>query len=218
MEIKFFQNNTGKEPVYDFIQKLSKQERAIIYAHLNSIEKFAYESFVGVQQILHGQTKGWDEPYFDPDGNLWTPKEVKDNAFNTFIEFASMAVSGLAYESVFASKAEVLFGQKSVSQFFSAKGKFKKAPIAEITEQLNLGTLISDDLPIEYIVRDGVNVTMNNRSLTALSQAGLKPSIMIDKTGNAFLEKQLTERLNTMGGSPSTSIFIRTIKETVFIP
>ena len=113
---------------------------------------------------------------------------------------------------------DVLFGQKGVSQFFSKKGKFKGASIADITGQLKAGSLSPDELPIEYIVRNGQKVTLNNRSLTALSQAGLKPTVLIDKTGNAFLEKQLTERLLEMGGSPSSSMFIRTIKETVDLP
>ncbi|WP_430885885.1 hypothetical protein [Fusibacter sp. JL216-2] len=113
---------------------------------------------------------------------------------------------------------DVLFGQKGVSQFFSKKGKFKGASIADVAEQLKAGTLSPDDLPIEYIVRDGQKITLNNRSLTALSQAGLKPTVLIDKTGNAFLEKHLTERLLEMGGSPSSSMFIRTIKETVDLP
>ena len=61
-------------------------------------------------------------------------------------------------------------------------------------------------------------ITMNNRSLTALSKANMKPSKLVNITGNAIEEAKLTQRLDEMGGKPSESIFIRKIKEVVNIP
>lgn len=59
---------------------------------------------------------------------------------------------------------------------------------------------------------------MNNRSLTALSKAKMKPTKLINITGNAIEEAKLTQRLSEMGGRPSESIFIRKMKEVVYIP
>lgn len=61
-------------------------------------------------------------------------------------------------------------------------------------------------------------ITMNNRSLTALSKANMKPSKLINITGDAIEEAKLTQRLSEMGGKPSKSIFVRKIKEVVNIP
>ena len=46
----------------------------------------------------------------------------------------------------------------------------------------------------------------------------MQPTQLINKTGNAFLEKQLTERLAEMGGQPSTTMYIRKLGEIVSIP
>lgn len=59
---------------------------------------------------------------------------------------------------------------------------------------------------------------MNNRSLTALSKANMKPSKLVNITGNVVEEAKLTQRLEEMGGVPSDSIFIRKIKEVVNLP
>ena len=119
----------------------------------------------------------------------------------------------------FAEKdGKVYFGQKSVSPEFSKGGAFKGQSIQSISEKLSSGSLSPDDVPIEYIFRDGKMITINNRSLTALSKAELKPSKLIDVTGNVLEETRLTQRLNEMGGVPSESIFVRKIKEIVHIP
>ncbi|NRT88517.1 hypothetical protein [Clostridium beijerinckii] len=112
----------------------------------------------------------------------------------------------------------IYFGQKSVSPNFSERGKFKGQSIESIAEKLKTGELSPDDLPIEYIIRDGKMITLNNRSLTALSKAGLRPTKFINQTGNIFFEKQITERLAEMGGKPSISMYIRKLKEIVKLP
>ncbi len=116
------------------------------------------------------------------------------------------------------STEKVLFGQKSVSPFFSVKGSLKGASIESIAQKLAVGEISPNALPIEYIVRNGKMITLNNRSLTALSKAGMQPTQLIDKSGNVFLEKQLTERLAEMEGQPSTTMYIRKLGEIVSIP
>ena len=60
-----------------------------------------------------------------------------------------------------------------------------RASIQSVADSLTTGKLSADSLPIEYIVRDGKMITMNNRSLTALSKANMKPTVLIDITGDA---------------------------------
>ncbi|WP_139131978.1 hypothetical protein [Fusibacter sp. 3D3] len=108
-----------------------------------------------------------------------------------------------------AEENDVKFGQQGVSKFFSTQGKFKGVELTLVAEELKSKKRSPDELPIEYILRDGVKITLNNRSLTALTLAGLKPTNLIDRTGNVYLEKQLTERLAEMGGIPGESMQIR---------
>lgn len=61
-------------------------------------------------------------------------------------------------------------------------------------------------------------ITMNNRSLTALSKANMKPTVLHDITSDVENEEKLTQRLSEMGGQPSESILIRKIGEIVHIP
>jgi hypothetical protein len=43
--------------------------------------------------------------------------------------------------------------------------------------------------------------TLNNRSLLALRQAGMEPTIVRDVTGHPDFEQRLSQRLLEMGGS-----------------
>ena len=61
-------------------------------------------------------------------------------------------------------------------------------------------------------------ITMNNRSLTALSKANMKQTVLIDITGDVANDAILTQRLSEMGGQPSESILIRKIGEIVHLP
>jgi len=108
----------------------------------------------------------------------------------------------------------ILFGQRGVSPAFSSKGGFKGADIDAIVEKLNKKELTPEDLPVEFIWVNGAKVVVNNRSLTTLSKAGLKPTKMSDMTGKLpkdgpdCLESVLM-RLEEMDGKPSSSIPIR---------
>lgn len=61
-------------------------------------------------------------------------------------------------------------------------------------------------------------ITMNNRSLTALSKANMKPTVLVDITGDAISEEKLTKRLFEMGNQPSETILIRKVGEIVNVP
>jgi hypothetical protein len=124
----------------------------------------------------------------------------------------------------------ILFGQKGVSPNFSDGGLFKGADVNEIAAKLKSGELSPDDLPVKYIWVNGAKVVVNNRSLTALSKAGMAPTNTIDMTGKLPASgpdslPSVLGRLDEMGGQPSTSIPIRSTndwnsppRETVTIP
>lgn len=105
------------------------------------------------------------------------------------------------------AKQQILFGQKSVSAFFSERGSFKSKPILEVVQGLRSGAISPESLPIEMIVRDGQKIALNNRSLLALRRAGIEPKVIVDKTGIPKYESLLNEHLQ--GGLPSDTINIR---------
>lgn len=107
-----------------------------------------------------------------------------------------------------------MFGQKSVGRFFTSAEdgsifKFAGQNIADVASGLRSGNISPDELPIQYVVRDGQNIAINNRSLLALRRAGLDPAVTIDVTGDPFAEARITKRLAEMGGAPSDTIRVR---------
>lgn len=79
----------------------------------------------------------------------------------------------------------------------------------QVANGLRSGRISPDQLPIEFIVRKGQRIAVNNRSLTALRRAGLQPTRTIDVTGDIVKVKRVENRLLEMGGLPSDVIRIR---------
>jgi len=92
----------------------------------------------------------------------------------------------------------VRFGQKGISSTFR-HGEFAGRTIDDVAAGLRSGAIKPSHLPIQTITRDGVQYTINNRSLMAIRKAGLEPTVIKDVTGNAFFERQLTQRLKEIG-------------------
>jgi peptidoglycan hydrolase-like protein with peptidoglycan-binding domain len=124
----------------------------------------------------------------------------------------------------------IKFGQPSVNPNFSHDGKFSGASIDELAAKLKSGELSPDEFPVRYIWVNGEKTVVNNRSLTTLSKAGMKPTKTIDMTGKLPKEgddslPSVLQRLNEMGGKPSDTMPVRTakdwsspIRETVSLP
>ncbi|MDR3624507.1 MAG: RHS repeat-associated core domain-containing protein [Chlamydiales bacterium] len=102
---------------------------------------------------------------------------------------------------------QILFGQKSVSAFFSETGTFQSQPISKIVQGLKNGTISSEALPLEIVIRNGQKITLNNRSLLALRRAKMEPQVIIDRTGMKNFELLLNKHLKD--NLPSNTIKIR---------
>lgn len=63
---------------------------------------------------------------------------------------------------------------------------------------INTGKIKVEDLPIEYIVRDGNTLILNTRTSQALTQAGIPRSqwVSIDRTGVQLFEELLDGQLS----------------------
>lgn len=93
------------------------------------------------------------------------------------------------------------FTQKTASPNFSQEGSFAGKTIGEVSNSLRSGALKTSDVPVEYIMRDGNKLLLNTRSSLALKRAGIPESnwVMVNKTGDSFLEQMLTQRLMKNG-------------------
>jgi hypothetical protein len=111
---------------------------------------------------------------------------------------ATVAASASATEE--AAPNAIRFGQKAISSTFRS-GKFAGKSVQSVAEGLESGAVSADELPVNVVVRGGIQYTMNNRSLMALRLAGKAPTVVRDVTGNAMFERQLTQRLAEMGGN-----------------
>ena len=108
----------------------------------------------------------------------------------------------------------VFFAQATVQSQFSGSGIFQKASISDVAAMLKSGKIAPDTVPVSFVWLDGKRVTVNNRSLTALYKAGLRPAKFIDQSGK--LRRQGSEslesvlrRIDGMAGRPSTEMLVR---------
>jgi RHS repeat-associated protein len=122
------------------------------------------------------------------------------------------AVGSAAARST-AATTGVLFGQKGVGRTFTAPGaqntfKYAGRAIADVASGLRNGTILADEIPIGVVRFGDRLVAVNNRSLTALSRAGLKPTRIIDMSDDLKTVQKVLGRLSEMSG-PSGTIQIR---------
>lgn len=70
----------------------------------------------------------------------------------------------------------MLFGQASVKSTF-AHGPHTGRTVEEVAQGLRAGTISADTLPIDYVVRNGQAIALNNRSQLALTPGGMQPTV-----------------------------------------
>lgn len=112
----------------------------------------------------------------------------------------------------------VKFGQKAVSPNFGKKGALNGQSVQEVAESIRNGSRAVDDMRIEVIRWDGEWVAVNNRSLTALSMAGRRPTNVVDITESISLATSnpdnlfaVVQRLREMDYKPSNSTGVRSV-------
>jgi RHS repeat-associated protein len=103
----------------------------------------------------------------------------------------------------------VLFGQRRVSPEFSDEGAFKGRSIYAVAQDLRSGVLNRDGMVIHAFEHNGVLVSENTRSLTALSLAGYWPTniVMLNEVPADVLDR-LTEEPLVGGSLPSSMVAV----------
>jgi hypothetical protein len=133
------------------------------------------------------------------------------------VAFAALTVIGLPQFGAVrgtAAGVDVLFGQASVARTFTTAEagstfRFAGQSIAEVAAGLRSGTISASEIPVAVVRINGQFVAVNNRSLTALTRAGLKPTNIIDLSGDPAVIQKVLGRLSEMGGQASKTIRIR---------
>ena len=113
-----------------------------------------------------------------------------------------------------SSDCPVFFAQATVQSQFSGSGIFQKASISDVAAMLKSGKITPDAVPVSFVWLDGKRVTVNNRSLTALYKAGLRPAKLIDQSGKLRRQgseslESVLQRIDGMAGKPSTEMLVR---------
>jgi hypothetical protein len=108
-------------------------------------------------------------------------------------EVGDFAVAGRAAKG---AEARVLFGQKRVGPTFGVEGRpdyLAGRSIRDVANDLRSGVLHPDQLPIDaFRVGDNL-VSANTRSLSALSEAGLSPTVINEIQPTSALLRRLRE-------------------------
>lgn len=141
-----------------------------------------------------------------PQGPLrpMTPEEAL--VLDVTSAIITLPLGGELVLGVRAARGGFAFGQATVRSTF-AHGPHAGKTIGEVAAALRSGAISADSLPIEYVIRNGQAVALNNRSLLALRRAGLEPTITRNMTGDAMAEALLNSHLQ--GGLPSYVIRVR---------
>ncbi|MGH7945863.1 MAG: hypothetical protein ACREF9_12760 [Opitutaceae bacterium] len=141
--------------------------------------------------------------------HLSNPEHIGEAAFGVVTVLAPGALaskSGAVAKGGVAAESGIQFGQATVKSTF-AHGPHAGKTIGEVAAGLRSGAISPNSLPVEYVVRNGQAVALNNRSLLALERAGLEPTITRNLTGNQAAEALLNSHLR--GGAPSNVIRVR---------
>lgn len=97
----------------------------------------------------------------------------------------------------------LFFGQASVQSQFSSSGIFQKASISDVAAMLKAGKISPAIVPVGFVWVVGKRVSVNNRSLTALYKAGLRPTKLLDRSRD--LPHQGSESLEAVRSTPNTA-------------
>ncbi len=143
------------------------------------------------------------------DAGVDTVKDISNKpkgAWNPAVGLIATLTGGLAISLAWQGKKlynggvinNARLAQKWYYSVFSDEGKFANRTIDELVDKLRSGKLRPEDVPIEYIERDGKKIILNTRSSAALEKTGIARNEwnVINKTrdleANGRLNNQLT--------------------------
>jgi len=102
------------------------------------------------------------------------------------------------------------YAQRTFGEAFSSAGTFAGRTVDDVAHALKAGEMAVEDVPIDYIVRDGSTLILNTRSAQALERAGVPRTSWkgVDRTGQDFYESLVSQQLERNG---LTSLGTRTV-------
>ncbi|MGN7830405.1 RHS repeat domain-containing protein [Pseudoxanthomonas sp. 22568] len=131
-------------------------------------------------------------------GEFRSAGQLQDAKFNLLLSAAPFArFEATGVQSAKGVLEQAVFAQRTFREAFGNAGRFAGKTIDEVAGALRSGRLSVDEVPIQYIVRDGSHLILNTRSAQALQRAGVPRAQWNaqDMTGNAAAEMRLTEQL-----------------------
>jgi YD repeat-containing protein len=179
---------------------------------------YAYDGNGNVSEVLDaaGATRAHYE--YDPFGRLlasavWArasaapaAESATARAASSADDLAATAKKAAAETLAPAAESGMKFGQATVKSTF-AHGPHAGKTVGEVAAGIRSGAISPNSLPVEYVIRNGEAVALNNRSLLALRRAGVEPTVTRNMTGNSAAEALLDSHLR--GGVPSEVIRVR---------
>jgi hypothetical protein len=161
----------------------------------------ARHAYVPIGQMREGdvvQVNGALTRITKLDSRFAYPGEMLYNLETHNEHVYQVTTAGILVHNSCAPVSGVRFGQKGISSTFR-HGEFAGKTIDEVAAGLRSGAIKPSQLPIQVVTRNGVQYTINNRSLMALRKAGLDPTDITDVTGIKRFEDELTGRLQEIG-------------------
>src|SRR5690606_19498673 len=102
------------------------------------------------------------------------------------------------------------WAQKTFNSSFSSTGAFAGRTVDDVAEALRTGSMTPENVPIDFVVRNGNTLILNTRSSAALTKAGIPRSQWnaVNRTGQEFFENQLTNQLtrNNLSSAGTSTI------------
>lgn len=156
--------------------------------------------------------------YFDPvAGRFTTPDPIGLHGGLNAYTYPKNVLNWIDPFGLECGRTDIIhFAQKAVSPEFSSGGEYKGANLDQVAAELRANPENVNNIVVNYVVDPvtGEKLTVNNRSLTVISMAGLTPTNTNDVTGQLpttgpDTQAAFDQRMSEIGGRGLTSIGVR---------
>jgi RHS repeat-associated protein len=102
------------------------------------------------------------------------------------------------------------FAQTWARDAFSRGGKFAGHTVDDVAKALQTGVLDPSDLPVEFVMKDGVPILLNTRSSVALTISGVPRPLwkLVDATADFGANLRLAGQLANNAGAPTPTVVL----------